>query len=348
MCTCVLPGRGGAHPQSGRGAGGGPPPGARPRPKAGGLAGTLAAMEGIEIRGIRREDVPRAAELLFVAFEDELSGRGTDFARLERLLSLFTCLNRLPLRLLHALGVVAELWVARTEGKVIGVLGQIGRRAPYMSGIAIDPGFRGEGIAQALFERVFSDLAQKGFPFVRGAVLSHNQAALNLCAKTGLLPYARTQLYVLSLPPTQFPNASPGITVRRARRRDLSALWPKETDEEGLRRLLSLEGGYEAWPLRLLGGWNWGLVAEREGQLIGYLGMQANRYQTIGTIRVPLLFDDAAYPPLLRAALEELVRLRRNTAYIDLLDGQGHLAPLLEKIGARADRSWVQLVRRLP
>ncbi|HHE48321.1 MAG TPA: GNAT family N-acetyltransferase, partial [Candidatus Acetothermia bacterium] len=219
---------------------------------------------------------------------------------------------------------------------------------PYMSGIAIDPEFRGRGIAQALFQRVFFDLAQKGFPFVRGAVLSHNRPALNLCAKTGLVPYARTQLYILPLPPARLPEAPSGITVHRARRRDLLALWPKEADEEGLRWLLSLEGGYEAWPLRLLGVWDWGLVAEREGQLIGYLGMQANRYQTTGTIRVPLLFEEEAYPALLRAALKKLIRLRRRTAYIDLLDGQENLGLLLEELGAKPDRAWVQVVRRLP
>lgn len=305
-------------------------------------------MEGIEIRGVRKGDVPRAAKLLLMAFEGELSGRGTDVERLRRLLNLLTAARRLPLAILHALGVEAELWVARADGKVVGVLGQIGRKAPYMSGIAIDPEYRGRGVAQALFQQVFSDLAQKGFPFVRGAVLSHNQAALNLCAKTGLVPYARTQLYVLPLPPARLPRTSPGIKVRRARRRDLLAFWPKEADEEGLRRLLSLEGGYEAWPLRLLGVWDWALVAEREGRLIGYLGMQANRYQTIGTIRVPLLFEEEAYPALLRVTLKELIRLGRRTAYIDLLDGQENLALFLEELGATPDRAWVQVVRHLP
>jgi len=305
-------------------------------------------VKGIEIRGVRKGDVSRAAELLLMAFEDELSARGTDVAHLKRLLSFFTSFGRLPLKLLHSLGIVAELWVARTEGKVVGVLAQIGRRAPYMSGIAVDPEFRGRGIAQALFQQVFSDLAQKGFSFVRGAVLSHNRPALNLCAKTGLVPYAKTQLYILPLPPAQLPKASPGIKVRRARRKDLLALWPKETDGEGLRRLLSLEGWFEAWPLRLLGVWDWGLAAERDGQLIGYLGMQANRYQTTGTIRVPLLFEEEAYPALLRAALNELIRRGRRTAYIDLLDGQENLAPLLEELGATPDRAWVQVVRRLP
>lgn len=305
-------------------------------------------VEGLEIRGVRKGDVPRAAELLLMAFEDELSERGSDVARLKRLLYSLTSFGRLPLRLLHSLGVVAELWVACAEGKVVGVLGQLGRRVPYMSGIAIDPAFRGRGIAQALFHRVFSDLARKGFPLVRGAVLSHNQAALNLCAKTGLVPYARTRLYVLPLPPARLPKASPGIKVRCARARDLRPLWPKGLDGEGLRRLLSLEGGYEAWPFRLLGVWNVGLVAEREGELIGYLGVQANRFQTAGTIRAPLLFAEEAYPPLLGAALKELVRLGRKVAYIDLFEEQKGLSPLLQGLGARPDRAWVHLARRLP
>lgn len=283
-----------------------------------------------------------------MSFQEELSGRGTDIARLRRIVSFLVSGGRLPLRLLNAMGFVAELWVARVGGKVVGVLGQIGRRAPYMSGIAIDPDFRGRGVAQALFQRVFDDLARRGYSFVRGAVLSHNEAALNLCAKTGLVPYARTQLYVLPLPPARLPEAPPGVTVRRASRRDVAALWPKEYDEAGLRRLLSLEGGYEACPLRLLGVWNRAFVAERRGKTIGYLGMQANRYQATGTIRAPLLFEDGAYPALLRRALEELTRLGRKTAYIDLLNGQEGLAPFLGELGAKPDKAWVQVVRRLP
>ena len=122
--------------------------------------------------------------------------------------------------------------------------------------------------------------------------------------------------------------------------RDLLTLFGplEDLDERGLRRFLSLEGGYESWALRLIGVQNQSFVAERDGRLVGYLGVQTNRYQDIGTIRPPLLVEEEAYPGLLSAALRFFTRAGKRTAYVDLLDGQEALAPFLEGLGAKPER----------
>ncbi|MGC9530636.1 MAG: GNAT family N-acetyltransferase [Candidatus Bipolaricaulaceae bacterium] len=304
-------------------------------------------MSEIAIDRIRKRDLPRAMELLLTAFGEELAGRGSDLRSLERLVRCLLACRRLPVWILRQTGEVAELWVARSRGRPVGVLGQMGRSAPYMSGIAVDPAFRGRGVAQALFRQVFTDLSARRIPFVRGAVLADNSPALRLCAKCGLVPYARTSLQEIPLPAT-LPPPTAGIAVRPARPGDRRRLWPTSYDESGLRRLLAMEGGFEASPLRLLGAWSRAWVAERDGAVVGYLGMQANRYQAAGTIRTPCLIAEEAYFPLLRAALQELERLGRRKALVDLLDSQHALAAGLAKLGACPDRSWVHLVRYLP
>ncbi|NOX44439.1 MAG: GNAT family N-acetyltransferase, partial [Caldiserica bacterium] len=241
----------------------------------------------MEIRGIRREDVARAMELLREAFSAELSTWGADMARAEAVLRTLLSLGRLPLRALRLLGLKFEVWVAREGGEVIGVLGQFDGRPPILSGIAVAREARGRGVAKALLRHAFADLRRKGAPLVLGSVRAGNTAALELCASVGMESYGRVRIYTVPLPPRALPVIPAGVTVRAGRGADVERLAPSGTDGESLRRLSRLNAAFAPWPLRLVGIRRSAIAAEIGGELVGFMALQTGRYWGGATVQAP-------------------------------------------------------------
>ncbi|MGY4707583.1 N-acetyltransferase family protein [Candidatus Bipolaricaulota sp. J31] len=303
----------------------------------------------MEIRGIQREDVPRAMELLREAFATELSTWGANLARAERLLQFLLALDRLPLRALWLLGLRFEVWVAREGGEVVGVLGQFEGRPPVLSGIAVAREARGRGVAKALMRHAFADLKAKGAPLVLGSVRADNTAALELCSSVGMEPYGRVRIYSVPIPPRALPVVPKGITVRAGTREDVRRLIPPDTGKDSLRRLSRLNAAFAPWPLRLVGIRRSAIAVEVRGELAGFMALQTGRYWGGATVQAPILLREEAgvFLALLSAATAEVMRRRQGHAYFVLPDDLWRYSGALEHMGGEPIGEWVQLVRFL-
>ena len=303
----------------------------------------------MEIGSIRREEVPRATALLREALAEDLSSWRGDISRAERVLRLLLSWNRLPLRILGVLGLRFEVWVAREDGEVLGVLGQFDGHPPILSGIAVAPGARRKGIAKALLRHAFADLERKGEELVLGTVRTENTPALKLCASVGMQPFGTVRIYSVPLPPRALPEIPQGVGVRRASKDDVARLKPTHVDRDSLRRLSRLNAAYAPWPLRLVGIRRSAIVAESDGELLGFVALQMGRYWEGGTVQAPVIArdEDRAFPALLSSAIAELVRHRVSQAFLVLPHELQRFSPLLVRMGSELVGEWVQLVRYL-
>lgn len=303
----------------------------------------------MEIFRICKRDVPRAMELLQEAFAAELSAWQANLARAEKLLRFLLSFDRLPLRALKVLGLEFEVWVAREDEEVVGVLGQFDGRPPVLSGIAVAREARGRGIAKALLRHAFADLKGKGARLVLGAVRAGNEAALELCLSVGMESYGQVRIYSVKLPPRALPVIPKGVTVRPARRGDVGRLVTSDMEGESLQWVSRLNAAFAPWPLRLVGIRRSSLAAEVDGELTGFVALQTGRYWGGATVQAPIVLRGRGevFLALLSATTAELIRRRERRAYFVLPHDLWGFSWAIERMGGEPIGDWVQLVRYL-
>ena len=113
--------------------------------------------------------------------------------------------------------------------------------------------------------------------------------------------------------------------------------------------LSRLNAAYAPWPLRLVGIRRSAIVAESDGELLGFVALQMGRYWEGGTVQAPVIArdEDRAFPALLSSAIAELVRHRVSQAFLVLPHELRRFSPLLVRMGGELVGEWVQLVRYL-
>jgi len=279
----------------------------------------------ITIEPLTRRDIHPFMHLLRAGFEDEISDRGTDFADLERLLSLILLGNGLPLRAFRRLtGHEAFILIAKAEGRVVGSLQIVGHQSPSLIGIYVLPDFRGQRIALRLIEEALVRLKAHGHRSARVEAVA--EGAQRLAKKAGFVPYAKIDLYRRSLPVEIAP--SPGVRIEYSRKREST---DHPYDIRFLRRVI----GFRATRITAVDG----------ARGVFSCTLITQPYQRIGEIRPRLLIPgrEDAFLPCLAEGCKWLSRLKKEEVHLPLPSGEEGLADLALTAGFRKDRSWVHL-----
>ncbi|HDI11559.1 MAG TPA: hypothetical protein ENF77_04510 [Candidatus Acetothermia bacterium] len=294
----------------------------------------------MEVGRIRRKELPYALALWRANFSADWDLRGTDIQAVARLFSLLLSCRRLPLSLLQRLGVRAEIWVLRDKGKVVGVLGQIGYRIPYLLGLVMERGARGLARVKWFLDGVCQALAEDGFRFAR-ALVPQQHPVVKLVLRLGWEVLGEVHEYVVELHP--LPKKPPlEIPVERLRAREEEQLARTALAAADIRTLLSLERNYGSKVARLLGFRDLFLAPRSGGREI--VAVSANRYQRMATVRS---FNRGEIVPLLERALDILRSWGKERAQIGLLDPAPEVRCHVEGQGGNPQGVWLQLVKDL-
>ncbi len=294
----------------------------------------------MEVGRIRREELSHALALWRANFSADWNLRGTDIQGVARLFSFLLVCRRLPLSLLQRLGVRVEVWVLRDGGKVVGIVGQIGYRIPYLLGLVVERGARGLARVKGFLDGVCQALAEDGFRFARALVPQQHPVA-KLALRLGWEVLGEVHEYVVELHP--LPRNPPIDTpVRRLRAREEEHLARTALAAADIRTLLSLERNYGSRVARLLGFRDLFLIP-RSGEK-GIVAISANRYQRTATVRS---FNRGETIPLLEGALAILRDWGKERAQVGLLDPAPEVRCHVEEQGGDPQGVWLQLVRDL-
>ena len=279
----------------------------------------------ITIEPLTRREINPFMHLLRAGFEEEFSDRGTDFADMERLLSLILLGNGLPLRAIRRLtGHEAFVLIAKSEGRVVGSLQIVGHQSPSLIGIYVLPDFRGQRVALRLIEEALVRLKAHGYRSARvGAI---DEVAQHLAERAGFVPYEKIDLYRRPLPVEIAP--SPRVRIEYSRKHEPT---DHPYDIRFLRRVI----GFRATRITAVDG--------TRGVLSCTLITQP--YQRVGEIRPRLLIPgrEDAFLPCLAAGCKWLSRLKKEEVHLPLPSDEAGLANLALTAGFRKDRSWVHL-----
>jgi len=283
----------------------------------------------LPIESLRRKDIPQFIDLLRLGFQDDLHARGTDPARLSRVLHLLLLAHGAPLRVLRRLtGHTADLLVARSGDRLAACLAILGRDEPVLTGMYVLPEFRGQRLALAMVNEALDRLRSRGRR--RATVLATDEAAQHLAERAGFVASDRTDLYRRRLPARiTFP---PRFTVERGRQGDLSG---NPYDLGPLRRLTRVRHA--------------GLRVFQNGRPVLSGTLTALPHQHTGELKPRLLVPgrEEALLAALAAGSEWVAALGREEIYLPLSAAQEAFAPVALRAEFEFIRSWVHLERDL-
>lgn len=270
-----------------------------------------------------RRDLLQLAELIELAFQEELDQTGNSIAREMRELAqsgpplwLFAANPRL------AMQMSGYVWVS--DGRIVGNV-SLGleseqRRLWTISNVAVHPGFRAHGIAQRLMQAAVEELRSRGAHCIVLEVRSDNAPAQSLYRALGFELYDNVE--ELRLPVHAWPDNvhPPAFPLRQRRPNDWQGLYglckaavPARVQE--VRPLLpyhfqvSLERRLQAWLERAVAGRGGAdLVLEDGGQIVAWL--QATGRVTAGSYRLDVTVHPrrrgTIEPELVTAGLQQL------------------------------------------
>lgn len=275
-----------------------------------------------------RRDLLQLAELIELAFQEELEQSGNSIAREMRemaqsgpLLWLFAANPKLTMQM------SGYVWVA--DGRIVGNVSlglESGQpRLWTISNVAVHPGFRGRGIAQRLMQAAVEELHSRGARCAVLEVRSNNTPAQSLYRALGFELYDNVEELRLPVHAWADNMHPPTLPLRRRRPNDWQDLYDlcKAAVPVSVQEVMpllpyhfqvGLERRLHAWLERTVAGRGGAdLVLEDGGEIVAWL--QATGQVTAGSYRL-----DVTVHPRRRGALEpELV-----TAGLQQLS---HLAP---------------------
>ena len=174
-------------------------------------------MEDVTIRKFVHTDVDDFIRLSKLSFAEETRAAGITPEEFEQETRRIFRWNMIPYKLLTALmGITWEGFVAEKKGGVVGGGMYIGRNNRMsITNLMVDPGYRRQGIGQALLIKRLERLAERGFPFVTAQVLDTNSASLENLKKQNFEVFNRFSVYERTLPLPEYKNStSPPLIVR--------------------------------------------------------------------------------------------------------------------------------------
>lgn len=300
--------------------------------------------EPVEVGRIRAGELSSLVAIWNDSFRRELSQRGADLGEIAPLFRRLLSFGRLPLRMLHRLGIPVDVWVIRAGGQVVGGVGQIGYRVPYIVGLVVRPDKRELRLVRILEGELAANLKRAGYSAMRAHVpYGHPIAKLGL--KLGWEPVGETRQFVLPL-----RNLSPRLRTRSPKflglRRE-RALARRCEAAGDIRGLLSLERNYGGPLARLFGFREVLLVEGGKGNPLGVAGIAWNAFQPVSFMHVPLLRDEDAFEALLGAAVGLLTSRGKAELHVDLWEEQRRPAEYLRTVGAQEAGHWVYLIKEL-
>ncbi|RLE34951.1 hypothetical protein DRJ58_01025 [Candidatus Acetothermia bacterium] len=304
-------------------------------------------MEGVmEVGRIRKGELPSVVEIWKESFRGELAQRGADLGNIAPLFRAFLSLRRLPLWVLHRLGVPVEVWVLRMGGRPVGAVGQIGCRVPYIIGLVVKREGRELRLVRLLEQGVATGLRAAGFPLMRALVPAEHLIA-KLAIKLGWEAIGSITQFVLPLQGLSSDARSRLPSVRSIsfrRERLLACGFTRRRDIKGL---LALDRNYGSPVVGILGFRERVFGVEEKGELLGLVRVSWNAYQPVAFMHVPYLREAEAYWSLLAHATRFFRGLGKAELHLDLWEEEGGLREGLRKMGAREAGRWIYLVKRL-
>jgi ribosomal protein S18 acetylase RimI-like enzyme len=314
----------------------------------------------VTIRRLRPADGVQLADLLSEAFAEEFAAGGAERAVVLRQVRSAGWAQQPGARdLLALLGIRFAYFVAVDHDRVVGSTAVGGSRLPVISSVAVLPGYRRAGIAEALLARAQEFAVEHGHDRVVLDVLAHNTPALRLYEKLGYTAYHRFRVYALAAPPAALPTALP-------RRYRLELLSPKRAAAFGPVERASLPPRYfevaptlrdryvhprsVQWLERVFGG----LRADRralvhDGRTVGYLLAAVSAGQQEGRIELPLVLPDAteALAAALARAVQFIEGCGRDAVRLDLSEDRPDQHRIAEALGFRHRWTFIQMVNWL-
>ena len=297
--------------------------------------------EVVEVGRIRAHELPELLKIWGESFRNELSQRGANLEDIAPIFRFLLSLGRLPLWAVHRLGVPVEVWVLRVGGRVVGGVGQIGYRIPYIVGLVVQPGKRELRLVRMLERGLGAELKRAGYTLMR-ALVPQGHPIAKLGVKLGWEVVGETRQFVLPLRGVS-PKAG-GDTVGFLGFRRERALARAMEAEGDIRGLLSLERNYGSPVARIFGFREVFLTA---GEDEGIAGLAWNAYQPVSFMHVPLLRNEGAYEGILSAAVGFLRRRGKSELHLDLWEDQRRPAERLRALGAREAGRWTYMIKRL-
>jgi hypothetical protein len=295
---------------------------------------------------IRKRELAEVISMWKESFRGELGIRGMDLGDLEPIFRFLLSLRRMPLALLHRLGVPVEVWVLRVGGRPVGSVGQIGYRIPYIIGLVVAEGKRSLRLVRILDQGVTEGLRNAGYALMR-ALVPQNHPIAKLARKLGWEILGETRQFVLSLTKVDVAAESPELKVGPLSFRRENILARTFSAEGNVKALLSVERNYGSTWARLFGFRERVLAVEKGGAVLGLARVSWNVYQPICFMGVPLLQNETSYELLLIRALTLFRHFGKEVLHLDLWEDQHRAIELLEDLGAADCDHWTYMIKRL-
>lgn len=287
----------------------------------------------ITISDITRRDIPSYIEFLRAGFGGELGELGTDLDRFGRILRFLLLGGGTPLKLVKRItGHEAFALIARHGERPIGCLTVVGHGIPSLTGVYVISEFRGRGVASRLIEEAVERLRRAGYAEAHASPL--NATAQHLVEKVGFTPYTFTTVYEHTLP-LELPVES-GFILRRTRRSDLIRAQQRKWRGRPYKlRFLGRPFGIRVRKLTVIG-------PDGPAACAVFFTMRKER---VGEVRLFVLTpaEERALIPLLKEAEDWFRRLRKETIYLFIGEGNERFNALASELGFRIKRKWTYL-----
>jgi ribosomal protein S18 acetylase RimI-like enzyme len=311
------------------------------------------------IRPFRSTDADDLIRIATVSFADEYRARGETAEGFARQIRMVTRGRMIPFTILTTLaGYKWKIFVAEINGNVVGCGAYLGREHMILANLMVEPGYRRQGIGQALLETRLTHLARQGYPFVTTTILADNHASLGNVAKQGFEVFDRYTILETSLPLASSDIKSESLRARSLRSNDESKFKVLETQVMSPTWQQIKGSSFQNYQLtlgeqlinRFTGTQHWSRIFTKDDEAIGFLTGTTTASQDAGTLTRPLINDDNLdqLPQMLHAAADWLTPLRKTRMRLVVPEKRTQILIKLTQQGWTQSQSWIQLVKWLP
>jgi len=288
-------------------------------------------------RGLRplnpARDLPAVAELLRIAFQEEIGYQEASWLREMETIGAFTPLAWLMGQVSHALGGMLSGFVWEEDGRIVGnvTISRLSAENWLISNVAVHPDYRRQGIARQLMEASLDWIRGRNAHWVVLQVRHDNEAAKRLYRDLGFVVVDTTiELHRWGVPAAHPTPVPAGYTLRSWQPGDgrqvyelvrtltselaleITPLHPRDFEIGWLNRLLS---GI-AWLLGLPTTLRW-VVEGPDGSLVATLKVDAGHRRQTMELRVHPRAWGKLEEALVSRALEAL-HGRRGRIYTEV------------------------------
>lgn len=313
------------------------------------------------IRPFRSTDADDLIRIATVSFANEYRARGETAEGFARQIRMVTRARMIPFKLLTALaGYKWEVFVAEVNGKVVGCGAYLGRDHMTLANLMVEPGYRRQGIGQALLEMRLTHLARQGYPFVTTTILANNHASLGNVAKQGFEVFDRYTILETTLPlalsgaklehsslQARSLQSSDESEFKKLEAKIMSSVWQRIKGSSFQNYQLSLG---ERLINRFTGTQQWSRTFTKNEEIIGFLTGTTTASQATGTLARPLIDDDNLdqLPQMLHAAADWLTQLSKTRIRLIVPEKRSELLVKLTQQGWTQSETWMQFVKWFP